>query len=598
MRDESTAEFNPLVSYFPDAYENLPTDIPAAQFIASIKGSQHKKLVAQIRERFQRALSRGVEYSKAKRVVDSLKKKLPGVTFAGVVPMRDKNATPNFTGLFPADLDLLGDRLPEIRATLRNDPHSYAVFASPTFEGLKAIYRVPICKSADEYKMAFAAVSARVQDLTGVEIDRLEDFTRLCFASHDPDAYLNANAIELPVDFSQPAEETSPPPAEVKKSDRKSIPFAVESRRAIAERVLGAVDWQDEVLGDCHCPGEANHTTGEKAHECQIHLDGAPTIHCLHKSCESAVAETNRRLRSEIGKAEKSVAPVASANHADIAGGYLGEEIEQGDASEKKNGFTIRTPDEILEMVFNDDDIILGDRMMAEGQSCVIAAAGGLGKSRIALQLPACVTTGRKFLNFTTGKKNSNWLVLQTENSNRRLHDDLKRLKSWLGDEWPKFAARVKIHTVENDTDGFVNLDSPEAVANIQSAIQLHEADNIVIDPLNEFGIGDLNKDDDMRATLKALSRICRKGNPRRAILVLHHALTGKAGAARATGFDRASFGRNSKALFAWTRAQFNIAPLHAALVFAARNPPSRKPLIAHGILKPHAPGRDASAGD
>jgi hypothetical protein len=151
---------------------------------------------------------------------------------------------------------------------------------------------------------------------------------------------------------------------------------------------------------------------------------------------------------------------------------------------------------------------------------------------------------------------------LQTENSNRRLHDDLKRLQSWLGDDWPQFAARVKIHTVENDTDGFVNLDSPEAVANIQSAIKLHEADNIVIDPLNEFGIGDLNKDDDMRTTLKILSRICRKGNPRRAILVLHHALTGKAGAARATGFDRASFGRNSKALFAWTRAQFNIAPV------------------------------------
>ena len=79
----------------------------------------------------------------------------------------------------------------------------------------------------------------------------------------------------------------------------------------------------------------------------------------------------------------------------------LGEENASG---EMKNGFTIRTPDEILEMVFNDDDIILGDRMMAEGQSCVIAAAGGLGKSRIALQLPACVTTGKKFLNFITGK--------------------------------------------------------------------------------------------------------------------------------------------------------------------------------------------------
>lgn len=230
-------------------------------------------------------------------------------------------------------------------------------------------------------------------------------------------------------------------------------------------------------------------------------------------------------------------------------------------ANEKANGFTIRTPDEILEMVFDDRDIILGDRIMAEGQSCVIAAAGGVGKSRLVLQLPACVTTGRKFLNFTTGKENSIWLFLQTENSNRRLQDDLKRLKSWLGDDWPKFAASVKFHTVENDTDGFVNLDSPDAVANIQSAIKLHAADNIVIDPLNDFGIGDLSKDADMKLTLQTLSRICRKGNPKRAILVLHHALTGKAGASRATGFDRASFGRNSKTLHAWTRAQINLAP-------------------------------------
>jgi hypothetical protein len=236
--------------------------------------------------------------------------------------------------------------------------------------------------------------------------------------------------------------------------------------------------------------------------------------------------------------------------------------VEENASSDMKNGFTIRTPDEILEMVFNDDDIILGDRMMAEGQPCVMAAAGGAGKSRLALQLAACVSTGRKFLNFPTGKENSTWLFLQTENSNRRLQDDLKRLKSWLGDDWPKFAARVKFHTIENDTDGFVNLDSPEAVANIQAAIKFHVADIIVIDPLNDFGIGDLNKDADMKLTVQALSRICRKGNPRRAILVLHHALTGKAGAARATGFDRASFGRNSKALFAWTRAQFNIAPV------------------------------------
>jgi hypothetical protein len=65
-----------------------------------------------------------------------------------------------------------------------------------------------------------------------------------------------------------------------------------------------------------------------------------------------------------------------------------------------------------------------------------------------------------------------------------------------------------------------------------------------------------------MKLTLQTLSRICRKGNPKRSIVVLHHALTGRGGAARATGFERASFSRNSKTLHAWTRAQVNLAPV------------------------------------
>jgi hypothetical protein len=252
----------------------------------------------------------------------------------------------------------------------------------------------------------------------------------------------------------------------------------------------------------------------------------------------------------------------SSPNHAQTIMATACAALESVSHDRKENGFTIRTPDEVLEMTFNDDDIIVGDRIIAEGQSCVIAAAGGSGKSRLVMQIPACVTTGRKFLNFQTGQNDSDWLFLQTENSNRRLKDDFARLKSWLGEDWPKFAAHVKFHTVENDTDSFVNLDSPDAVINIESAIKQHKPDVIVIDPLNDFAIGDLNKDADMKVTLQALSRICRKGNPKRAIVVLHHALTGKAGALKATGFDRSSFGRNSKTLHAWTRAQINLAPV------------------------------------
>jgi len=64
-----------------------------------------------------------------------------------------------------------------------------------------------------------------------------------------------------------------------------------------------------------------------------------------------------------------------------------------------------------------------------------------------------------------------------------------------------------------------------------------------------------------MIATVLALGRLCRISNPKRAIIVVHHALTGKAGASKATGWERSGFARNSKALLGWTRAQINVAP-------------------------------------
>jgi hypothetical protein len=226
---------------------------------------------------------------------------------------------------------------------------------------------------------------------------------------------------------------------------------------------------------------------------------------------------------------------------------------------------TIRTPDELLAMQFDDSDVILGDRLLADGQPLVIAAQAGAGKSRLLLQFIAAQVSGRMFLNFTTGHAGMRWLVLQTENSNRRLQHDLAKLRVWLGNDWAKLNDLVAIHTVEHDMDGFIALDSPENQSAVAELVERIKPDGIAVDPLNECAAGDLNKDADMRATLTTLSRICKRGNPKRAIVVLHHALTGRAGAAKAMGHDRASFARNSKTLLAWSRGQINVAPIEGS---------------------------------
>jgi hypothetical protein len=228
------------------------------------------------------------------------------------------------------------------------------------------------------------------------------------------------------------------------------------------------------------------------------------------------------------------------------------------DGASSKSQFTVRSGAEILELKLDEHDCLFGDRLLSKGGKLVIAGGAGIGKSRLLLQFAAASITGRDFLGIETHAKNPRWLILQTENSNRRLQYDLNALKREFGES---FLESLFIHTVESDLDGFVALDDESAVRRIEAVIRKVQPDIIGVDPLRDFGIGDLNTDADMTATVTALGRICRSGNPLRAIVAVHHALTGRAGALKATGYERSGFARNSKALLGWTRAQINVAP-------------------------------------
>jgi hypothetical protein len=120
------------------------------------------------------------------------------------------------------------------------------------------------------------------------------------------------------------------------------------------------------------------------------------------------------------------------------------------------------------------------------------------------------------------------------------------------------------IHTIETETDALLTLSLEANQRQIVRAIREIEPDGIVYDVFRDFDIGDLNSDRDMVETLSTLGRITRKGNPQRIPMVVHHSLTGKIGAAKATGIDRGSFGRNSKVLHGWARSQINLAPYNA----------------------------------
>lgn len=223
---------------------------------------------------------------------------------------------------------------------------------------------------------------------------------------------------------------------------------------------------------------------------------------------------------------------------------------------------SIRRPDELLGMKFDDSDNLLDDRLLAKGQFMVIAGPAGIGKSRFVLQLVANLILKKQFLKFEVKNESGPCLILQTENSTRRLMQDIGKLKaSYATGEWRKINDNLILHTLEKNQDYLLGLGDPVNMERLRELICDVQPGVIVFDPLYTFGAGDLNQDTDMAETCRKLQSLGLENNPQRALIILHHALTGKAGAMKAMGYDRSSFGRNSKVLIAWTRGQINLAP-------------------------------------
>jgi hypothetical protein len=253
---------------------------------------------------------------------DRLKKLLPAFLWAGKFTARKNDGIENFSGLICADVDKVAERVGELHDIARNDPHAAAAFVSPSGTGIKIVFRVPVAADAKDHQRNFAAVRAHVASHYRAQVDEAaKDCARLCFVSHDPTAFFNAEAAPLEVN----AHEVAPKlPAVLPAAN-----IAPSSRTQIAGRILGPINWTDKG-GFCKCPGEHLHTTANGAKDCMVMLDSVPTIKCLHNSCAGIVDGVNHELRSRIGKAERPAA--TNSNRAGIAAEYLGEESEPQDS--------------------------------------------------------------------------------------------------------------------------------------------------------------------------------------------------------------------------------------------------------------------------
>jgi Protein of unknown function (DUF3631)/BT4734-like, N-terminal domain len=277
------------------AIDTQTRDFDAGTVIEAIRngGKKLRGQIEQIRNRLEAELViPGGDLKAAKKAISELKLKLPAVLWSGTFTKRANDALVQHSGLLCADLDGLNSSLPDARQKLLSSPYAWAVFTSPSGDGLKVVFRVP--SDAEKHMGSFRAVERHVRELTGIQIDEAcKDVARLCFLSHDPVLYHNANAIEI---------EPLPEPEKPRPINNGIVDLS--ERQRIATELLGTVDWRSETSGFVTCPGKHLHTSGNQARDCRVDFDSVPTVHCFHNSCRGILAGVNHELRSRIGKAE------------------------------------------------------------------------------------------------------------------------------------------------------------------------------------------------------------------------------------------------------------------------------------------------------
>lgn len=160
-------------------------DASVADLLAKIRAGEWAARVQQVRSAFA---------SGGKSAANAVKATLPGVLWSGRFLQRraDKLRPGGHSGIICADFDNAADPV-HLRAQLAGDPLCLAAFISPTATGVKALYVVDPTRP---HKLSWRAVDRHVRETHGLNIDAAcKDVARLCFASHDPDAFIASGDV-------------------------------------------------------------------------------------------------------------------------------------------------------------------------------------------------------------------------------------------------------------------------------------------------------------------------------------------------------------------------------------------------------------------
>ena len=200
---------------------------------------------------------------------------------------------------------------------------------------------------------------------------------------------------------------------------------------------------------------------------------------------------------------------------------------------------------------------------VSKGEVTACIGQGGVGKSRLfGLWLPICQITGRQWCGLATGGEPQKWVVFGDENSILRIKGDLAHMYAGLSEEeQAKVDKFLWVQTVRHMKSADMSLGDPAMQARLARAIERVGPGAIVADPLVNFAPGDISKPGEMKEALRLLVGTIRQAAPSAAMILLHHARTGRQNIAQGVGFDAANFASGGKTLFATARCQMNLMP-------------------------------------
>ena len=236
--------------------------------------------------------------------------------------------------------------------------------------------------------------------------------------------------------------------------------------------------------------------------------------------------------------------------------------LGQGAGQESRPKRSLLTVRQLFALKLPDDDNLLGDRLLAEGQAMSLIGMGDLGKSRLSLQLAICSIIGWDWLGIPTTAKGRRWLFFQTENNARRLTMDLAGMLRGYSDEQIEYISnRLIIQANLTDLDSITTLTDDQVVLDLQAEVKALKPDIIVFDPLVDYYAGENQNDEQqMRLTVNIMKSIARAVGLKTALLIIHHARGGREATSGAIGWGKTEFGLGSKGLYRAVRAQINIA--------------------------------------